>query len=94
MYKVEYAALDSKTADEMFVLVNYFTSKSKALDRARERTNVDFRKEKNDYDLYVHVVEYDEREGCLVYAGSDIFSERVGSFVNSFEGRTPLLTSL
>lgn len=104
LYRVQYFALGSG-AHEVFCMNGFFSSKAKALDWLRRKTNEDMMrdieraKRENDSlykcDLYTHIAKMEDRDGQYAFVGSGIFSsytEEDG--FRCFEGTTPLLTSL
>ena len=104
LYRVQYFAINKK-ANEMFCENYFFSSKAKALDWLRRKTNEDMMrdieraKRENDSlykcDLYTHIVKMEDREGQYAFVGSGVFSsytEEDG--FQTFDETTSLLTSL
>ena len=104
LYRVQYFALDHK-ANEMFCENYFFSSKAKALDWLRSKTNEDMRRDiartKNERDalykcdLYTHIAKMEDYEGRYAFVESRIFSSYTQEDgFQTFDGTTPLLTSL
>ncbi len=99
MYKAMYYAFKWGGDEEVFSYERFFTSKSKALDYLRRKSNESMPKDHDcklyfGCDLYCSITEYEEVEGVLIENGSEIFSSWLwDDGYSENENKTRLTTS-
>jgi hypothetical protein len=77
MYKTTYYAINVYSDKEEFSVERFFTSKVRALDYLRRKTNETMPSDRDRMwgcDLYCSITEYEEVEGLFLDTGSELFS--------------------